>query len=407
MELRDHLLLSLVLLHSSLGLNLSSPKNGYLRWRSSTDLTGRSWALQTSVLTLEHCSDGRLVELHAQVHFGSKEYFQFYNLRQFWCEQQAVLYELLVEDDLLQDGRLETPIMASAHDQALAASYGWTCQADVIDYTQPNWRHADLTRDQFGQRLGTQRTTAAPLWQQATATPIPAAAGEAATALMIGPPPTTGVSAEARRSQLLPATETLVGGFRGILWWMVPSPELSVLLLDWSVYTGGLSMISLPLVESLLSGRWDIVRQLVFGQVVVSLSKQTLTDKLLIDQRNERAMECLSETPAKRVAILYGCNHCRDLQQRLQAQGFVAVDEVWRTVWSVTLPPSSPSSLAWPIVLLLPLYFVVGGLDWLVTWQAVLDGDAATAAMDAVAYLVRHVLLYVGLSKFLVDWNTR
>jgi hypothetical protein len=64
---------------------------------------------------------------------------------------------------------------------------------------------------------------------------------------------------------------------------------------------------------------------------------------------------------------------------------------------------------------LLPTYLLIGGMDWIATLE---DMMAATRnnsnndivvqmGVDAVLYLFRHVLLYVGLSKFLLDWKTK
>jgi hypothetical protein len=60
-------------------------------------------------------------------------------------------------------------------------------------------------------------------------------------------------------------------------------------------------------------------------------------------------------------------------------------------------------------LVILPMYLLLGGLDWVSTigdlgnaleGREYLDGVAA-----ALLYLVRHVALYVGISKFVVDWG--
>jgi hypothetical protein len=60
--------------------------------------------------------------------------------------------------------------------------------------------------------------------------------------------------------------------------------------------------------------------------------------------------------------------------------------------------------------ILLPLYFLLGGLDWILAWRDVVacweqqlwqDG-----AVETGLYIVRHVMLYVALSKYLLKWNT-
>jgi hypothetical protein len=61
------------------------------------------------------------------------------------------------------------------------------------------------------------------------------------------------------------------------------------------------------------------------------------------------------------------------------------------------------------LLVALPFYFVIGGVDWIATLQDVAQSlehtDSLEAIVDTLLYLVRHVLLYVGLSKFVLDWD--
>ena len=201
----------------------------------------------------------------------------------------------------------------------------------------------------------------------------------------------------------------------------VPSPEISVLLLDWSslLFASdlrrrlGLSSVALPMVQSLLTGRLDHVRRLVFGQVVLSgtLSTQhsSSSSLLLIEQRNDRALQVLQQhlssssswPPPQTIALLYGCSHCPDLHQKLQTAGFVAVQSTWRTAWSVPYHKTSNNNsndtalLASTVAV---MYLWVGGLDWISTWQHF-------SPELGLGYLLRHVLLYVGLSRLFLDWR--
>jgi hypothetical protein len=101
------------------------------------------------------------IELHAQLHFGEHQYFDAYNARSFNVARDAVLYELLLDEDLLEtetdtgeddDSRSgvgvrrllpnrdgSSPVTASPTDQQMALQYGWSCQVNVMDYSQPNW----------------------------------------------------------------------------------------------------------------------------------------------------------------------------------------------------------------------------------------------------------------------------
>lgn len=55
--------------------------------------------MQTAVTTFQR-GDER-VELHAQLHFGDKAYFEYWNSDEFNQNVERVLFELLVDDGLL------------------------------------------------------------------------------------------------------------------------------------------------------------------------------------------------------------------------------------------------------------------------------------------------------------------
>jgi len=263
--------------------------------------------------------------------------------------------------------------------------------------------------------------------------------------------------------------DALSGWIRAALWLSVPSPELSIMLVDWSSLSylsnrsrrrngkedGGnitpISSIAAPVFLSLLTGNWGTARRLVFGQVLVSGQSNADTSKsgVLIDKRNDRAMETLRESlddngSSKKVALLYGAGHCHDLQNRLQEEGMIPIRTEWRTAFRATAPkwgdfintddwqtkssdiasslpsqiqgeemvkslsPATLESVAVGLVIL-PLYLVVGGFDWVSTMGELgssLDkGMYLDGVADVLLYLVRHVALYVGIAKFVVDWG--
>jgi len=260
-----------------------------------------------------------------------------------------------------------------------------------------------------------------------------------------------------------------------MLWFGVPSPELSILLVDWSSLSyigqqsrrrgsktdnsnniGPISPIAAPVFLSLLTGNWGTARRLVFGQVLVGGQSSADTSKqgVLIDKRNERAMDVLHESlrmseqskgvvdssnngDQKRIALLYGAGHCRDLHRRLiQEENMTPIRTEWRTAFRATAPQwrgfinidasSLPSSMGDKEnivksmsvstlesvavgLVILPLYLLVGGLDWVSTMGDLgnnLEGRMYIEGFaDVLLYLVRHVALYVGISKFVVDWG--
>ena len=116
--------------------------------------------LQTAVTTFERITpkgEKQQVDLHAQLHFGDKDYFDYYCSGEFEKRYDGVLYELVIDDSMMkqdmngnrylpQDG---TGIMASPTDQRTASQYGLICQVDAMDYARPKWIHADLTRTEI------------------------------------------------------------------------------------------------------------------------------------------------------------------------------------------------------------------------------------------------------------------
>lgn len=492
---------------------------------------GRHYDVQTAVTTFRKKSstnnnkEKTTVELHSQIHFGDESYFNYFNdERQFGSLYDKVLYELIVEDKFLQkssnkDGNhivrtlLPTednlnPIAPTAADRNTATQYGLQCQVDGIQYCRENWIHADVTRQEFLNLLSNeeesqtstndnqQQRQQQPLWALASTTST-YPNSEAFTALL-RPLTTTTNSASVQLTRrlfthlFLPG-DALSGWIRAILWFGVPAPELSILLVDWSSlsYIGRgkrrrskgndtptsedkgiapISPIAAPVLLSLLTGNWGTARRLVFGQVLVGgqSSEDTSKNGVLIEKRNEHAMNVLRETlrmesekddihdgsleRQKRIALLYGAGHCRDLHGRLEEEGYVPVRTEWRTAFRASAPKwgdyfnvdrdfsntnksaegiasgasfsselsqfgegiisslstSALESAAVGLVVL-PLYLLIGGLDWVSTLQelgsAFENGQYLDGLAGAILYLVRHVALYVGLSKFVIDWG--
>jgi hypothetical protein len=482
----------------------------YVRWSegdtcNSTDRCPKdddSWTgssstvrLETAVTTFRRINptsstaetQEQFVELHAQVHLADADYFAFYNSDEFTQTKSAVLFELLLDDHLLENETSSTVscshhrrrvqessvLQASNSDQSVARSYGWTCQANAIEYRQPRWYHADLTRQEFLQMLQPQSLDqrsiegTEPLWKRATTSPLskmlpfalPEAALEAATALLIGPPmvlqqplPMDGVRRRRIFTNLFLPGHVLATWLRYLLWIAVPSPELSVLLIDWSSSwsvssslflangtpptTSSMSRVSrlaAPLLQALSRGRLDQMRQLVFGQMILAGHQAAVLaaadgagardDTLLIVQRNHHALAMVEKELAlptiaantlvgsKNVALLFGCNHCPDLHARLIASGFEAAGTSWRTAWTVNVGPgqghTGTAGIGLWFVTILSVFLLVSGADWIGTLQeigrAAQESDFGSAMAIALSYLFRHVLLYVGLSKLVLD----
>ena len=73
-----------------------------------------------------------------------------------------------------------------------------------------------------------------------------------------------------------------------------------------------------------------------------------------------------------------------------------------------SMSPSTMESVAVGLVIL-PMYMLVGGFDWVSTISNTEQSFRAGEYIDVIAtgllYLLRHVAMYVGTSKFVVDWG--
>jgi hypothetical protein len=317
-----------------------------------------------------------------------------------------------------------------------------------LDYTNHKWIHADLSRQEFARLADKDHGTkldgvSRPLWQ-ITFPESSSTAAEAVAALIIGPPTLAYSNRYLKRrlfTNLFLPGESLAFALRTILWWTVPAPELSIILLDWSsLLQGGsnpsaLSQVALPILKSLIKAEISQMKRLLFGQVLVSskngiqrldaLPGSSSKDSeasawsLLITTRNDHALKVLQRTLDKSkiqsVALLYGSSHCPDLHQKLVSMGFRSTKTSWRTAWSVlgsndhNGDERAGATILPALVAFLVFYLVIGALDWVGMLsdasRALENADYFDAAAETSLYLVRHVLLYLGLSKFLVDWT--
>ena len=506
---------------------------------------GRHYDVQTAITTFRSGRSANdttttttttTVDLHAQIHFADESYYNYFNDEAFGSRYDKVLYELIVDERFLEQASPSTipgfrrlsssssttggvnPIAPTPIDQNTALQYGLQCQVDGIRYCQDDWIHADLTREEFLSQLncdkdynrgeiiqeGLPGQQKQPLWALAsTSATYP---GYELVSSLLRPLTTRdgGSSSSAaltRRlfTHLFLPGDALSGWIRAILWLGVPSPELSIVLVDWSSlsYVGHqqrsrrrrrlyddidnidndttygiapISPIAAPVLLSLLLGKWGTARRLVFGQVLVAGQSSSNADGsrngVLIDKRNERAMDVLrqslsslsyssSERGKKRrnVALLYGAGHCRDLHQRLvQVDGMIPIRTEWRTAFRATAPQWGKDLVAtvnqdgivvtndWTVgvstneqtalecmdkkvvksnssistlesvavgLVILPLYMLIGGFDWVSTIRDAEYSFRGGLYVDGIVlillYVLRHAAMYVGLSKFVVD----
>ncbi len=123
----------------------------FLRIKKS--MSGQPEALETAVATYESADGSKFpgvrVDLVGAVHIGSKEYYEELNRR--FKDYDVVLYELVAEE-----GTRVTPEDASASRSPVSAMQvgmrdllELDFQLQVIDYQAENFRHADMTPEEF------------------------------------------------------------------------------------------------------------------------------------------------------------------------------------------------------------------------------------------------------------------
>ena len=104
--------------------------------------------LQTAIVSFENDA-GVQVNLVAAVHLGEEEYYAALN--DYFRTQDLVLYELVAEPDQVpvRGGSEPNSSLIGFIQQAMAGFLNVGFQLDEIDYTQPNFLHADLTPSQL------------------------------------------------------------------------------------------------------------------------------------------------------------------------------------------------------------------------------------------------------------------
>lgn len=336
------------------------------------------------------------VALAATVHVADAAYYAA--LAERAESYDLCLYELIADErDVVTDAgggrRLAVEYAPTPATRALALSHGLVAQLDALPLTRESWRLADLSRQELA-RL-----------RDAQGEAEPAARPAVLEALDVA------LAGRAR-----------VGAGRQVVrlaCWMLPCPELQLLLLDW-VWAGGRPAPVLgPLIDVL--ARLDVLsaRRLAFAQVLVSSQAESAAGgsstslPVLIKRRNAAAMDtlrrALDEEGCKKVAMLYGGLHMPDLACRVQETGLVLSEVQWQPVWRVEVPrEDSPLRLA-----AFPLLLLLDAADWVGTLLGSVDGltgDPSGGGLSEVLglvtlYLLRHAVLYYQLSKTVLEWN--
>jgi hypothetical protein len=244
----------------------SKGENLYIRISRTEDKKPK--ALETSIVRFEGSPgtihEGRSVDLVGVVHIGQKEYYDEIGRR--LADYDVVLYELVAPDGTrirpedLQRRRSVLASMQSGMKDMLNLEY----QLEHIDYLSENFRHADMSPDEFAEDMKSRGDGLVKMF-----------------ARMMG----AGLASQAGS-----------GGDVGMLMALM-SENRSMML------------------------KQTMAKQLIDVDVAVAGLDDASGENTLIKGRNRKAFEVLKEELAagkKKIAVFYGAGHLDDMGQRLE-----------------------------------------------------------------------------------------
>ncbi len=251
------------------------------------DDKGQASALQTATATFRGREGtpyaGRMVDLVGVVHIGEAEYYETLNER--LQSYDSVLYELVAPDGTrirpqdLEQRRSFLASMQTGMKDMLNLEY----QLEKIDYLADNFRHADMSPDEFAVDMERRGDSIAKM-----------------VARMMG----AGLASSAK-----------TGGDASMLLALF-SPNRSKLM------------------------KRSMARQLVDVETVTAGFDDANGENTLIKGRNAKAFEVLKDElnkGKKKIAVFYGAGHLSDMAHRLEVDfEMVEVKIDWLDAWDLT-----------------------------------------------------------------------
>lgn len=249
--------------------------------RVVTDERDEPRALQLAIVT--YVPQGGLtkfsVDLISAIHIGDDAYYA--NLNERFRDYDALLYELVAPQGAVVTPHAERRGFISNAQLLLTHALDLSFQLDEVDYTQPNFIHADLSSTELSKSM-------------------------------------------AERN------ESLYTYFWRVFFASMREYGKDPLgLRDWKILAAILTSEEDNTLKTMLAYELtDIERiQEVLGED---------SDSAVIGARNERAIEVLHDqldAGARRIGIFYGVGHMPDLEDRLLAIGLVPTTTTWVDAW--------------------------------------------------------------------------
>lgn len=241
--------------------------------------------VDTATKSYSRARDQVQVSLVAVVHVGDGAYFD--GLQKMFTSYDAVLYEMIRDRETEPTAKVGTDHPVSQLQIGMKTLLELEFQLDRIDYSKPNFVHADLDPSTFAS--------------------LQAERGESIFGLLFK------ASLEEQRKQAADPNAGL--------------NPFSVLFALASADRG-------HQLKFLLGQQMGQMEDMLAG------INQTADGKgsAILSGRNEHAMKVLAEQiekGRKKLAIFYGAGHMPDFEQRLLEQGFKQVGEAWQTAWDI------------------------------------------------------------------------
>ncbi len=262
----------------------------------------RGARLETAEVTYRN-NGGQTVRLVGAIHIGEKAYFE--SLNKEFENDDAVLYELVKPKDGVIPARGAAPAPAgdnpiSQLQHFMKDTLKLEFQLDVIDYSKPNFVHADLDKETF-EKLQAER-------------------GESFEQMML--------------QQLFKAMTDPKAQEQDPADGKKPQDEM----LD-----DVIKLVTRPDMERQL--KLLVARQLT----EVELKGMGFGDNsVILGERNKAAMKVLADTLGqgkKKISVFYGAAHMPNLSERLRARGFTPASCEWKTAWDLTIRGDQPSAV--------------------------------------------------------------
>lgn len=265
----------------------ATPEPDYVRWVEEDG--GDS--LQTAIVRFTH-PHGETLDLVGAVHIADKAYFQELNRR--FKGYDAVLYELVggpmpvtKEDKEARAKSRETSNLAwvGQMQQTMQRTLELSSQMAEVDYSPPNFVHADMTLEQFNKTKEQKN--------------------ESFLGLM--------VKAWLVQSELQSSGK------------MTKEPDLAQLM---AILLSGDSAGEL---KRIIGSQFDMVEDLITGI-------EGSNGSVIIGERNNVAIKVLAEQlqlGRKKLAIFYGAAHLPDMEKKLLAAGWKKTGIDWLKAWNL------------------------------------------------------------------------